>query len=385
MWLAVGAAIGSVLISLTVAAVVFLRDDGSSPPKASQPDALRDPPVVFASLPAGYRIENLVTGLSSPTALDGPRDGRIFVAEQFSGQVRVIEDGRLLPEPFFIIDDLYLQPHRGFVSELGFVGLTVDPDESDGLKLYLYYSAQTADGARSTKLVRVREAGGKGVDPSTILEIAGAPDCCHIAGGLTWLPDGTLLVGVGDHEDPDSAQDLSRLNGSVLRINRDGSAPPDNPFVGDPDADPRIFALGLRNPFGIAADSRGPMYVLDNGESGFDTVYQLRAGANYGWPSSVVPKGVAVQAPIHTYLESTGLASAVLYHGRLSALDGVLLFCQFHQFGALHWFEPRPTDVIQDRVLSTSCSSGIRQLPDEYLYFLDYITGSLMRISDGAS
>ena len=131
-------------------------------------------------------------------------------------------------------------------------------------------------------------------------------DLLHLAGGLTWLPDGTLLVGVGDHEDSDGAQDLSRPNGSVLRINRDGSPPPDNPFVNDPNAEPRIFAFGLRNPFGVASDSRGLMYVLDNADVGFDTVYQLRAGANYGWPSSAVPKTATVQAPIHTYLESTG-------------------------------------------------------------------------------
>lgn len=251
--------------------------------------------------------------------------------------------------------------------------------------MYVYYSAQSGDGIRSTKLVRISELDGMGSEPETLLQLDGAPRCCHIGGALTWLADGTLLVGVGDHEDAEAAQDLARPLGAILRINRDGSAPRDNPFVDNADADPRLYALGLRNPFGVAADSRGALFLLDNGDIGFDTIYQLRPGANYGWPSSAVPPSTKVQIPIHTYLESTGLASAVVYRGRLKDFDGGLFFCQYHRFGALHWFKPRPpTPVELDRVLATGCSSGIRVLPDGYIYYLDYVGGSLMRIRDGA-
>lgn len=344
----------------------------------------RDPPVVFEGLPAGYRIENLLSGLSAPAALDGAPDGRIFFVEQFTGRVRVIEGGVLRDAAYYVVPDLYLQDDQTFVSELGLVGVTVDPDTTSGVYVYIYYSAQSAAGARTTKLVRIRDVRGAGVEPQTVLEVEGAPACCHIAGALTWLRDGTLLVGVGDHENAEAAQDLSSPLGKVLRINRDGTPPRDNPFVGRDGADPRVYALGLRNPFGVAADPAGPAYVLDNGEVGFDTVYLLEPGANYGWPAHAVDPQAIVATPLLTYLESTGLAGAVAYRdGPLTAFDGSVLFCQYHRGGALHRFDPAP-DRLQadDAVIASGCSSGIRQLADGYVYFLDYVNGSLLRIAD---
>jgi glucose/arabinose dehydrogenase len=235
--------------------------------------------------------------------------------------------------------------------------------------------------------VRLRDDGGLGVDPQTILEVEGAPECCHIAGSLTWLPDGTLLVGVGDHETHDDSQDLSSPRGKILRINPDGSVPAGNPFVSRDDADSRVYALGLRNPFGVAVGADGVMFVLDNGEFGFDTIYRLEPRANYGWPSSAVEDPSQVEKPLLTYLESTGLAGAIVYgQGPLSAFDGKLLFCQFHRGGALHAFNPAPARLeADDVVLAPGCSSGIRQLHDGYVYFLDYVNGSLMRIVDAAA
>jgi glucose/arabinose dehydrogenase len=148
-----------------------------------------------------------------------------------------------------------------------------------------------------------------------------------------------------------------------------------------------VYAYGLRNPFGVAVGADGEMFVLDNGEFGFDTIYRLEAGANFGWPSSAVDAASQVETPLLTYLESMGLAGAILYRGGpLSAFDGKLLFCQFHRGGALHAFNPHPARLeADDVVLAPGCSSGIRQFPDGYVYFLDYVNGSLMRIVDEAA
>ncbi|MEX2227114.1 MAG: PQQ-dependent sugar dehydrogenase [Dehalococcoidia bacterium] len=344
----------------------------------------RDPPVIFEGLPAGYRIENLVSGLEAPAALDGAPDGRIFFVEQVSGRVRVIENGALRAAPYYVVPDLYVQTSEAFVSELGLVGVTVDPNTDEGVAVYIYYSAQSSAGVRTTKLVRLRDERGAGVDPQTILEVAAAPECCHIAGSLTWLPDGTLLVGVGDHETPDAAQDVASPLGKLLRIDRNGGAPADNPFTGREGADPRVYAVGLRNAFGVAVDPQGPMFVLDNGEFGFDTIHRLEAGANYGWPASAVDEASEVATPLLTYLESNGLAGAIAYRdGPLTAFDGMVLFCQFHRGGALHRFAPQPARLqADDVILAPGCSSGIRQFADGYVYFLDYVNGALLRIAD---
>jgi glucose/arabinose dehydrogenase len=364
-----------------------LDDDGPPSTQATPaPEPTVDLPTAYAPLPDGYRIESFSTGLTSPTSLDGTSDGRVFVTEQYTGLLRVIENGVLLPEPYLTLSDLHT-PGMGIEGELGLVGVTVDPDESNGVKVYVYYAAEGADGARSTKLVRYTDRNGIGVEPETVLEIRRQSLCCHIAGSLTWLNDGTLLVGVGDHEDPDAAQNRGEPVGKILRINRDGSAPPDNPFVDVPGADPRVFAIGLRNPFGVAAGPEG-LYLTDNGHVGHDRVYRLRPGGNYGWASRpVISPDVVVEVPLRTYYQALGMAGAVVYdQGPLGAFQGALLFCQFLRGGALHWFDPdaeSPGRV--DRVVAAGCSSGIRVLPDGYIYFLDYVGGSVFRITDGAA
>lgn len=345
----------------------------------------RDPPVFFKSLPTGYHVESVASGLTFPTSIDGAPDGRIFVAEQ-TGNVRVIgADGVLDPEPYYVVPDLLDEASVGLLSELGLVGLTVEPDASDGLQLYLYYSAEQDDGRRSTKLVRIEDEGGRGARPETIVEVDARAECCHIGGALTWLPDGTLLVGVGDHEDPASAQDRASPKGAVLRINPDGSPPPDNPFAGDDGADPRLFAYGLRNPFGVAANGLDRAFVLDNGDFGLDSVNALTAGGNYGWPAYARPDGFVLIKPLHMYLESTGLAGAIVYDGPLDAFDDDLLFCQYHNGGALHWFDAEANEGDRDSVLGSGCSSSLRQLPDGAIYLLDWVPGEVRRIVAGAT
>lgn len=91
-----------------------------------------------------------------------------------------------------------------------------------------------------------------------------------------------------------------------------------------------------------------------------------------------------MEQPLITYLESTGMAGAAFYDGGpLAAYAGSMFWCQFHRGGAVHRFVPEPGDFeAQDSVVSTSCSSGIRVLPDGFIYFLDYVTGSLLRIAN---
>lgn len=379
----VSIAAGFVIAAFVGVAMRSGDDDAEAQPGVFATPMPRDPPVTFASLPPGYRIENVVSGIEAPSALDGAPDGRIFITEQFSGRVRVVRDGTLMPEPFWVVDDLYRNPDAGIVDELGLVGVTVDPDTSDGIFVYVYYHAEAPDGRRSSKLVRLRDDNGRGADPVVLLEVEASPICCHIGGSLTWMPDGTLLVGVGDHDQTNSGQDPHAITGTILRINRDGTAPPDNPFADGASGDPRVFAYGLRNPFGVAVGRNGEMYVLDNGEFGFDTIHRLKPGANYGWPAHAVAAGTTIEQPLITFLESMGMAGAAFYDdgGPLTEFAGSMFWCQFHRGGAVHRFVPEPGQFeVQDSVISTSCSSGIRVLPDGFIYFLDYVTGSLLRI-----
>jgi glucose/arabinose dehydrogenase len=110
-----------------------------------------------------------------------------------------------------------------------------------------------------------------------------------------WLPDGTLLVSVGDGGNPpttyngelirEQAQLLNAHLGKIIRINDDGSVPDNNPFIGRPDVLPEIYSYGHRNVQGITYDPEQERVIAsEHGSKGGDEVNSVTPGANYGWP-----------------------------------------------------------------------------------------------------
>jgi len=289
----------------------------------------------LAALPVGYRVDVLLDGLLQPAALSAPPDGRIFIAEQTTGRVRVFQDGRLLEEPWAEID-VGLAPEE-FLQELGLVGLAVDPRFAENGYVYLYYSQRQPDGSGRVVFARLRDENGHGVEPAELFTLEALPERSHISGGIAFDGDDAILVSIGDFETPGEASLLASPFGAVIRIDRDGNAPPDNPFVNDLQTDPRIFAYGLRNPFGVAVDRvTGEKYITENRDVAGDAVYRLEAGMGYGWPEY----RVALREPLAIYQQPMGLSGITVYRGdALPELQGSVFFCHFHRGGGLHWMD----------------------------------------------
>jgi glucose/arabinose dehydrogenase len=360
---------------------------GSDAPAGPSPTALMRDELPFRasmpflrSLPVGYRLETLLDGLDMPASIAALPDGRLLIAEQERGRVRVVRDGRLEAEPWF---EQTVRPAEDvFVGELGLVSVAADPLFAENRYVYLYYTVDDDRGAR-TVLARLRDADGRGTELTELLSVDLAPESRHIAGGIAFDRAGAILVGVGDHEQQELAPRLDAVAGKVLRIDRDGNPPPGNPFAGRDDADPRVYAYGLRNPFGVAVDPvSGRAFIAENRNVAGDAVYELEAGADYGWPEH----DVALREPLVFYDRPMGAAGIVVYRGgALPAFDGDLFFCTFHGGGALHWSEPDEVAgfdlAMRDRVIAGDCSSGVTVGADGFLYFLSHGEGRLMRIS----
>jgi glucose/arabinose dehydrogenase len=261
------------------------------------------------------RVETVATALEAPWALAFAPDGRIFVTER-PGRLRVVTaDGSLEPEPLARIEEVAAE------GEGGLLGLALDPEFDRNRGVYLYYTYRDESGLRN-RVVRYVERGGRLSEEAVLLD--GIPgEVIHDGGRIAFGPDGKLYVTTGDAAQPELAQDRSSLAGKILRINADGSVPPDNPFPGSP-----VYSFGHRNPQGLAWNlETGDLYATEHGASGNDELNLIEPGANYGWPLAEGGEHGQFAAPIAVYGSSIAPSGATWYgSGAISSWRGDILF-----------------------------------------------------------
>ncbi len=262
-------------VTLTVIIIILVCTDALIGCTAS-PTPVPDEPTDGS--PVVMDVEVVVTGLDTPWAIDFSPDGRIFITERL-GRVRIVRNGQLLTEPWVTI-------HVAQRGESGLLGLAIDPDFEQNKFVYLAYTYIDREGNLKNRLVRMRDdqSSGKGIlDRILVDEVQGASN--HDGGRLRFGPDNKLYWTMGDAQDSDLAQDISSLNGKILRVNPDGTVPQDNPFPNS-----IVYSYGHRNPQGLAwQPGTGRLYSTEHGPSGFqgsgqDEVNFIEAGKNYGWP-----------------------------------------------------------------------------------------------------
>jgi glucose/arabinose dehydrogenase len=251
--------------------------------------------------PAGFtRNEAYVTGLSAATAFAQATDGRLFVSQQ-GGAMRVVKNGSLLAAPFttLVVDS---------AGERGLLGVALHPNFAANNFVYAYYT--TAAGGTHNRISRFT-ANGDAVLPGSeqvLVDLPALSASNHNGGAIHFGADGKLYVGVGENANPANAQDLSTPLGKLLRFNDDGTIPADNPFFASQSGLARaVWAYGLRNPFTFAVQpGTGRIHINDVGNATWEEIDLGMAGANYGWPASEGPDGVAggIAGPLFTYKHS---------------------------------------------------------------------------------
>ena len=250
------------------------------------------------------------TGLEVPWAIAFLPDGRILVTER-RGRLRIIDKGRLLPEPVRGTPAVY-------GGEGGLLDVVLDPNYSHRGNdwIYLSYGDKSPDGMGMAAVIRGRLRGGALVDQQQIFK---ADYSVYRSGGLRFgsrlLFDrkGHLFFSEGDRGHPGDEQNLSRPNGKVHRVNDDGSIPKDNPFVHRHGALPSIWTYGNRNPQGLAINpATGELWESEHGPRGGDELNILYAGHNYGWP--VITYGMNYDGtPITDHTAQAGMDQPITY------------------------------------------------------------------------
>jgi glucose/arabinose dehydrogenase len=268
---ACGIAAGLVTAGVLVTSVAHAQNR-ASPPLPSLPET------VF-SADYSIRVEQLAGGLQNPWSMKFLPDGDILITER-SGRLRIIRDGVLDPEPIAGVPEV----RRTVLG--GLLDVVLHPDFEDNRILYLSYSKTIDDDFSTTAVARGRFDGSSLSSVEDIfIANTRSQSLTNFGGRMVFGQDGKLYLTVGERQEQERAQDPMDHGGKVLRLNDDGTAPDDNPFVNDPAFQPEIYTLGHRSPQGLAVHPEtGEIWENEHGPLGGDEINVLQPGANYGWP-----------------------------------------------------------------------------------------------------
>ena len=351
-------------------------------------EAPRSPTPKEVPLPA--REINVATGLEHPWSVAFLPDGRLLVTER-PGRLRLVDRDGQLSSPLAGVPTVLARGQGGLLD------VVLSPGFAQDRLVYLSF-AEPGGAGGGTAVARGR-LGERGLDGTQVIwrqepKVAGFN---HWGSRLVWRPDGTLFVTLGErYSHSELAQDLSTTLGKVVRINADGSVPPNNPFVGRANVRPEIWSYGHRNVQAAALDASGELWTVEHGARGGDELNNPQPGRNYGWP--VITYGVdysgarigigteapGMEQPIYYWDPVIAPSGAVFYTGQaFSDWRGDLLVGSL-QPGRLVRLRLRDRRVVQEERYVIGRGErvrDVRQGPDGFVYLLtDQPKGRLVRL-----
>ncbi|MDO6727457.1 PQQ-dependent sugar dehydrogenase [Cognatishimia sp. 1_MG-2023] len=216
----------------------------------------------------------------------------------------------------------------------------------------------------------------------------------HFGSRIVEARDGSLFVTIGERGDRPSAQDLSRHNGSIVKITRSGAAATGNPFLDQANAEPEIWSYGHRNPQGMAFDAKGVLWAVEHGARGGDEVNRIRKGANYGWPVIAYGRHYSGQK-IGEGTQKQGMEQPAYYWDPSIAPSGMMIYTgdmfpdwrgdifvgslKFDYISRLSGANLTETEALKSP--NTKRVRDIRQAADGSIWFISDDRGAIYRMS----
>jgi glucose/arabinose dehydrogenase len=346
----------------------------------------------------GWKVETVARGAVRPWGIVWLPDGQMLVTSK---------DGTLHRVNGQVFDEIELEgmPPVFTGGQGGLLDIALHPKFAEKKWVYLTLSSGTGRANRTT-LVRGVYDGEKVKDIATLFQVnidkSGGQ---HFGSRLLWLPDGTLLMSIGDGGNPptrigdrlarEQAQNVASHQGSIVRLDENGKAAPNNPIAKQEGALPELWSIGHRNIQGMARDSQNRIWATEHGPRGGDELNLIEGGKNYGWPIVSLgrdyrtgePVGIESQAgmvePVVAWTPSPGASGLAFYTGdKFPQWKGNLFS------GGLASRDVRRVvlDANNKATEQESLRIGrrvrdVRQGPDGYLYLLtDEQDGELLRV-----
>jgi aldose sugar dehydrogenase len=340
------------------------------------------------------KAEKVAEGLAHPWAVAFLPDGRFLVTER-PGRMRVVDSKGQLGAPVAGVPEVAAKGQGGLLD------VVLDSQFGSNRQLYFCYS-EPGEGGNSTALARARLSADSARLEDVRVIFSQKPkvnSTAHFGCRIVEARDNTLFLTLGERfSRKDDAQNLANHLGKVVRLNKDGSVPKDNPFVGRPGAAPEIWSWGHRNSQGATLAPDGTFWEMEHGPQGGDEINLPQAGRNYGWPvitfgeqygGGPIGEGITHKAgmeqPLHYWVPSIAPSGmAFVTSDRYGPAMKGNLFVGSLKFGYVARLEisggkvQRETKAVEigQRV------RDVRQGPDGYLYIVtDEENGRLVRLT----
>jgi len=399
-------------LSVSLSAVTLTAQQTVGPPLVPLPDG---PVTIDTSrrAPSGVKIPGPVVrvvptkGLVRPYAIAFLPDGGMLITER-PGRLRIVRQGVLDPQPISGIPEVRDRQFKGLND------VVLHPQFAQNKWVYFTYykpRPEARDGATAV-LARGRLDNDHALSDVRELFVANGMVGGASAARFVFGRDGKIYLGIGiptpnarpGYVSAPDAQNPASHYGKILRLNDDGSAPSDNPFVRLPSYKPEIFALGIRNAMGIIVHPQtGEIWETENGPQGGDEINIIKPGMNYGWPvisygrsytgdltgqsgpSSDKPFADGLQQPWLFWAPSISISGMTIYTGdrfpewKGSILVGGLVGEQLQRIA----LSPAGLPIRRD-IMLTQLGQRIREVrqgPDGLIYLLtDEEAGALLRL-----
>jgi glucose/arabinose dehydrogenase len=330
---------------------------------------------VEPSVPSGFTETLLTSSLARPVALAFTPDGRLLIAEQYSGAIKVWKDGALLPANYATVSPVYTGDN-----ESGLLGLCVDPNFASNGFIYVFVTRSNT----VQQVVRYTTAGDTGGSPAVMVDNIPTLGINHNGGGIGFGPDGYLYVVVGENGSAASdAQVAASWRGKVLRF--DASTVPASVPASNPTAGSAVYSLGHRHPFRLTwRPGTNALYVSENGPGVDDEINVITPGANYGWPNDTGDNSSAAYVdPARTFPTTIAITDLLFYTGSTMPYAGDLFYVDY-KGDRIRRFQMSATgeDIVAgpfDFVTGVNEPVDVEQGPDGALYYTSINPGRLFR------
>ncbi|MEZ5870734.1 MAG: PQQ-dependent sugar dehydrogenase [Nitratireductor sp.] len=281
----------------------------------------------FKTEKAEIEVTTIATGLDHPWGMAMLPDGSLLVTERAGRMLHVENAGK-----DSVVTALSGVPQVAARGQGGLLDIVVDEDFANSRRLWFTWSERGQGGfstALSTATLSADNSALENVEKIFVMARKTTTGH-HFGSRIVLAPDGKLFMTMGERGEAMRAQDFFDHAGSVIRLNRDGSVPADNPFADGGKGLPEIWSKGHRNPQGAAwSNSENRLWTVEHGAKGGDEINRPEPGRNYGWP--VISYGVnydgstvgigseapGYEQPVHYWDPSIAPSGMAFYDGNL--------------------------------------------------------------------